>query len=205
MSEMLDAFLDDLAATADGDLVDLCRRRILHGIPFVFSGREDDYYEFRKRIAAKFKVNYHEIFITGSGSLGFSPPKRTEFSYDSDIDVAIVSPELFDRVMERIRVYQMELRAARATLNQKEIDRYHSFLEYTALGWIRPDMLPASFQLGDFRADWFGYFASISNGMSEVGNYKVSAGVYRSYRHLELYIVSGLQSVKRAVEIERTL
>lgn len=48
-----------------------------------------------------------------------------------------------------------------------------------------------------FKKDWFQFFNSISYGKSEVGNYKVNAGVFKSYEHLEDYIVSGLSSIKR--------
>lgn len=49
----------------DDELIDLCRKKILHGIPYVFQGREDDYYNFRKRISQKFEIDFHEVFITG--------------------------------------------------------------------------------------------------------------------------------------------
>ncbi len=46
---------------------------MLHGTPEIFVGREDDYYEFRKRIASKFEIGIHEIFITGQQNWDFSP------------------------------------------------------------------------------------------------------------------------------------
>ncbi len=167
----------------------------------MFSGREDDYYEFRKRLAVKFDISFHEVFITGSAKLGFSPHKRTLFSYDSDVDVAIVSPLLYERMMETIREYQMSLRDARRAVTGKEIFMYHQFLEYAAIGWIRPDKLPLSFRVGELKRDWFDFFTSMSYGGSEVGDYKVSAGVFRSYRHLELYILSGLRHLKTSLEV----
>lgn len=79
---------------------------------------------------------------------------------------------------------------------------YHEFLEYTVLGWIRPDKLPRSFQFGKIKQDWFDYFNSISYKKSEVGDYKVSAGVFKTYRHLEQYTVNGFQQVKKSLEIK---
>lgn len=189
----------------DGDtgLVDFCRKYILHGTPHVFSGREDQFYDFRKRIAVKYDVYYHEVYITGSAKLGFSPVKETIFSYDSDIDVAIVSMSLFDHFMEYVREYQMELRKGRQSLDTREINQYHKFLEYTAMGWIRPDKLPLSFRIGDMKKDWFNFFDSLSNGRSEVGNYKVSGGVYKTYRHLEAYTVTSMRDVKLRLEVGR--
>ncbi|MCF6442893.1 hypothetical protein L1077_26065 [Pseudoalteromonas luteoviolacea] len=177
---------------------DFCRKFVLHGTPHVFNGRDDDFYEFRKRIAQKFNIPFHEIYITGSGKLGFSPFKLKEFDYDSDIDVAIISPNLFENIMRDISKYQMSFRKARAVVRESELEMYHQFLEYVALGWIRPDKLPISFQMKTFKNDWFNFFQSLSYGKSEVGNYKVNAGVFQSYEHLEDYIVSGLIDVRNS-------
>ena len=79
---------------------------------------------------------------------------------------------------------------------------YHRFLEYSAIGWIRPDKLPLSFSLSNLKEDWFNFFGSISNGKSEVGNYKVSAGIFRTYAHLETYLLEGLTEVYEAQKIK---
>ena len=195
-------FLSKLAATTDEDaLLDFCRRRNLHGTPAVFEGNEDAYYEFRKRIANKFSINFHEVFITGSAKLGFSPYKMKAFDYDSDIDVAIISAELYDRIMAYIHDYQMELRENRKAVSCEELKGYHKFLEYGAIGWMRPDQLPTSFRVAELKREWFGFFDSISHGKSEVGNYKVTAGAFKSYSHLERYTLSGLRLLKTKFQI----
>ena len=99
----MDEFLTHLASIqGDDELVDFCRRRTLHGTPAVFAGNEDTFYAFRKRIAEKFKINFHEVFVTGSAKLGFSPHKRKPFDLESDIDVAIISSALYDQIMSSI-------------------------------------------------------------------------------------------------------
>ncbi len=178
------------------ELIDFCRKYVLHGTPFVFNGRDDDFYEFRKRIANKFSIPFHEIYITGSAKLGYSPFKNKDFDYDSDIDVAIISPYLFETIMKSISQYQVRFRKARAVVRERELSMYHEFLEYVALGWIRPDKLPISFQMRTFKNDWFDFFQGISNGKSEAGNYKVNAGVFQSYEHLEDYIAGGLNDIR---------
>lgn len=199
---MMEEFLSALSGVADDEaLLDFCRRRSLHGTPMVFGGDEDAYYSFRKRIAAEFAINFHEVFITGSAKLGFSPFKRKIFDYDSDVDVAIVSEALYNKIMMSIHRYQMELREHRKTVSASELERYHRFLEYGAIGWMRPDLLPTSFRVIDLKRSWFDFFDSISHGRSEVGNYKVSAGAFRSYYHLEAYTLSGLRSLKAKLEV----
>ena len=192
----LQTFLESIGSCSDEELYDVCRKQILHGNPHVFSGDEDKYYEFRKRIAKKFDLPFHEVFIVGSAKLGYSPHKNTEFSLNSDIDVCIVSAILYDRFMAKIALYQHKLRKSRATITQAEYEMYCSFLEYSVIGWIRPDKIPYSFKLGKLKKDWFEFFNSISHGKSEVGNYTVNAGIFKSYEHLEKYIVTGLKDIK---------
>ncbi|MFT6909246.1 MAG: hypothetical protein ACJAS1_005962 [Oleiphilaceae bacterium] len=187
---------------ADAKLLDFCRKSVLHGTPSIFHDSEDEFYEFRKRVAQNFGISFNDIYITGSAKLGFSPHKKTTFSLDSDIDVAIVSQELFDKIMESIRVYQMRLRDSRISVTQSEIKKYHKFLEYGAIGWMRPDHLPISFRVRELKGNWFKFFDSISYGKSEVGNYKVNAGVFKTYRHLEQYTFSGMESLARALKVE---
>lgn len=198
----MEEFLTQLAGIeSDEDLVDFCRRRTLHGTPAVFDGDEDAFYSFRRRIADKFEVHFHEVFITGSAKLGFSPHKRKAFDLESDIDVALISSSLYDRIMSFIHDYQMELRDNRKAVTYDEIKGYHKFLEYGAIGWMRPDLLPTSFRVDELKRDWFGFFDSISHGRSEVGNYKVTAGAFKSYGHLERYALSGLRSLRTRLQV----
>jgi len=181
--------------SSEEEILDFCRKHILHGTPHVFGSNDEAFYDFRKRIGLKFNIPFYEIYITGSAKLGFSPFKNKEFDYDSDIDVALVSPGLFENVMFSIAGYQMQFRKNRAVVREKELKMYHDFLEYVALGWIRPDKLPISFQMKAFKDDWFNFFRSISNGKSEVGNYQVNAGIFKSYDHLESYTLSGIKEL----------
>ena len=192
-------------AVNDEGLLDFCRKWVLHGTPHIFQGREDEFYEFRKKIADGLHVSFHEVFITGSAKLGFSPHKGTDFSYDSDIDVAIISPSLFESVMGSIYKFQVDLRRYRRAIDERELAMYHEFLEYAAIGWIRPDKLPLSFKVRELKKDWFDFFDSLSYGKSEVGDYKVTAGAFKNYYYLEQYIVSGLRSArtKAMVELEK--
>ena len=125
------------------------------------------------------------------------------FDLDSDIDVALISESLFGAVMERIAEYQMQFRKNRAVVRESELVMYHQFLEYVALGWIRPDKLPVSFQMQTFKEDWFDFFRGISNGKSEVGNYQVNAGIFKSYDHFERYSFSGIKALWSRKDIRK--
>jgi hypothetical protein len=198
----MDEFLEQICMLTDElDLLDYCRKRMLHGTPEIFLGREGDFYEFSKRIASKFEIGFHEVFITGSAKLGFSPFKRKAFDLESDVDVAIISSALYERIMVSIHGYQMELRENRKSVSTIELDKYHKFLEYAAIGWMRPDLLPTSFRVSQLKRDWFDFFDSISHGKSEAGNYKVNAGVFKSYWHLESYTFRGLKALRTRLQV----
>lgn len=64
----------------------------------------EKYDEFRKYVAEKLGVHYNNIGIAGSAKLGVSmnPDKNyKQFDSDSDIDIIIVSPKLFEEFWEQ--------------------------------------------------------------------------------------------------------
>lgn len=58
-------------------------------------------FELREVVCDRFEIEFSDVILVGSGKLGFSikPGRRYGFfNDDSDIDVAIVSAKLFERV-----------------------------------------------------------------------------------------------------------
>lgn len=168
---------------------------LFHGIPAVFKNKEEAYFEFRNRIANKFGVGFHEVFIVGSAKLGFSYYKGTEFNYNSDIDVVIVNEKLFEDFYFKIAEYQYQMDQQIKTVDLNETKTYTLFLRYLVKGWMRPDKLPTSFQIDLLKTEWFDFFKSISYNQSEVGNYKVSAGLFKNYEYLEKYYTKSVENV----------
>lgn len=184
------------ASTTYDDCLRIVRKYIIHGTPYVFKEREDDYFEFRDHIANNFKMNFHEVLILGSAKLGYSYHKDSVFSAESDIDVALVSQNLFERFCEDICNYQYEKSKALFTTNQEEEKQYCRFLKYLVRGWMRPDLLPQRIKLKTIKKEWFEFFNSISYGRSPVGNYIVSGGVFKNYHYLERYCTESLLKLK---------
>ncbi len=205
--EMIKDKFDETLLKCEGkdEILDFARKYIIHGIPYVFELREEDFFDFRNRISKHFSIDYYQVYIVGSGKLGFSYLKGTEFSYDSDIDVAIVSEELYDRYLKYIRKFQYDIERSRELLVQNEYAEYIKFLKYMAKGWMRPDLLPAKINGIDIKTGWFEFFKSISYDKSEVGNYKVSGGVYKNYDYLEYYTVNSLTEYKKILRIEKEM
>lgn len=168
------------------------KKFLFHGIPHVFENRVDEYFEFRNQVANRFNVAFHEVFIVGSAKLGFSYHKQTVFSYDSDIDVVIVNEKLFEYFYSKISDYQYQLDSLHKTVSIEEKSKYNIFLRYLVKGWMRPDLLPTSFQVDVLKTEWFDYFQSISYNRSAVGNYKVAAGLFKNYEYLEKYYTKSI-------------
>lgn len=198
----LDAFQAALLIVENEQaLEEFCRQHMLHGTPFVFNGREAEFFAFKKSICDRFQIHHTEVFIVGSGKLGFSPLKQTDFSLDSDIDVAIVSPNLSVRVNQLGAQFDYRLRRTEISLTKYQKDQYYRYLRYKSIGWIRPDLIPLFAPMMAFKNEWFDFFNSISYGRSDVGNYEVTAGVFESVEHLERYTTHSLKQIKQKLEV----
>lgn len=172
------------------------RKYVIHGTPSVFEGREEEYYEFRDTISKHFNIGFHEVLILGSAKLGYSYHKDSVFSEESDIDVALVNEKLFESYYSNVCNYQYSIDKGLITMTQEELKNYGVFLQYLIKGWMRPDKLPAKLQLLSMKEDWFMYFKSISYGKSNVGNYKVNGGLFKSYQYLEKYYTESLMKFR---------
>lgn len=184
-------------ANQEEDYSVLVRKYLFHGIPFVFSDREGDYYEFRAAIASKWDVRFHDVLILGSAKLGYSYFKKTTFSIESDIDVSIVSSDLFEKYVKAVSDLQYQIDRGKLRMTQREMERYNLFLKYLVKGWMRPDLLPPIMNEFLNKDKWFEYFKSISYGKSQVGNYKIAAGLFKNYDYMEKYYVESLKASKR--------
>jgi hypothetical protein len=134
-----------------------------------------------QRVSAQFGVHPTNVFIVGSAKLGFSiaPRKRFKaFSDESDVDVAIVSTDLYVRIWRQIADLVNEDRTfdwpRRPLLERKHLS-----------GWLRPDALPPSAAL-PLADEWFEFFRDLT--ADEVcGPYGINAGLYYDIHFLESY------------------
>lgn len=139
----------------------------------------DTYFELKRQVADQFGLHPSEVLVVGSAKLGFSiaPTKRyTHFNDQSDIDVALVAPHLFEQIWAEVYEYKQ---------SGAYWDRFNSFCQYLFEGWIRPDKLPPSSRFS--RAmEWWEYFRVLTNS-AKFGPFKIRAGLYKSWRFLEGY------------------
>lgn len=88
----------DLVTAIDSHQV-LAKVFILEGTPYVFEKSPMKYVIFREQVAERFGVGSQDVCIVGSAKLGFSPSARKfgkKFEETSDVDVVVISDELFD-------------------------------------------------------------------------------------------------------------
>ncbi|WP_422354217.1 hypothetical protein [Roseivirga pacifica] len=176
------------------------QKHFFNGTPFVFKDRDGDYYDFSKRIADNFQIQYSDINIVGSSRFGFSPYKFTEFSYESDIDVTLCNEALFEKFFDLVSDYTYKLRYKEIFLRIDQYKSYVKFIKYFSTGWMRPDLLPSnSTEFKEIRQDWDDFFKTISYGNSEVGNYKVKAGLFKNQKYAEKYYRSSISQIKKII------
>ncbi|WP_316633759.1 hypothetical protein [uncultured Flavobacterium sp.] len=185
-----------LALKDDDEKRIFTQKHYFHGNPAVFDNRENEYYYFRKRIADQFKIGFFEVLIVGSSKFGFSPYKFSKFSLNSDIDVVLFNEKLFDDFHNLISEYQYQIRNQKIRLNESQLKQHQKFIRYFVMGWMRPDLLPQNTsEFKELKENWDDFFKSISHSKSEVGNYIVKGGLFKSYYYAEKYYRSSIEEV----------
>ncbi len=191
----VDEFKNKLRDEASSDL-EIVQRYITHGPPFFFEGDEDRYFKLKQTIAQKFGLNPQEVIMIGSAKLGFSisPLKQKRwqpFHDESDIDMVIISSDIFDRFWKELYDFNIKLTVG----TEKEEKRYYRFLDYFFRGWFRPDVFPFSYE---WRAEWLNFFKSISYG--EFGEqHKISGAVFRDWGFYEAYHTNNIREIRMEV------
>lgn len=185
----VDEFKDKLKNMTISDL-EIVQGCITHGQAFVFQDDEEKYFKLKQTIAQKFGLNPQNVIMIGSAKLGFSisPLKRWQpFHAESDIDMVILSSEIFDRFWKELYDFNIKLTAR----TDEEEKRYNNFLDYFFKGWLRPDVFP--FAYGG-RDEWLSFFKSISYG--EFGSHKITGAVFRDVGFYEAYHTNNIREIR---------
>lgn len=133
-------------------------------------------------VSVSLGLRANSIIIVGSAKIGFRIHKNEKlgkspfdsFSEDSDIDVAVISSELFDMIW--LELFQFQL-------SKRDWASREQFEKYFFRGWIRPDKLPTKFA---WRYRWFDLFRDVGLQF-ERGRHTFSGGLYKSHDFLLAY------------------
>lgn len=178
-----------LAEPSDERLVN---SKLLHGACYALS--DDQHFALKEAISERFSIAPHQdIFLVGSARLGFSiaPHKRyRRFGDVSDIDVAIVSHDLYEKVWHEAHTYAD---------SGADWPKRSRFEQYISWGWIRPDMLPRSPSF-PFSEDWRQFFRELQQSR-KFGPYKIAGALYHDMRFLTQYQQRAVKSCREAMEV----
>jgi len=176
--------------TASSDPRVIARRFVETGPCFLLD--ESHAFELRNAIADRFAVNPNEVLVVGSAKLGFSiaPYKRFRpFCDESDIDIAIVSPNLFANVWRSVYEFWWD---------GGYWERFDDFVKYLFQGWVRPDKLPPANRF-DYCRKWWEFFRELTAG-GRFGPFAIRAGLYKSWAFLESYYCRSIRDCKKELE-----
>ena len=188
IEQLISDFKNDLIAH---DEMRITRKYILTGTPYIIDGGK--YIELKEVVAANFGIHPSEVYMVGSGKMGFSikPSRRYGcFGDSSDIDLAIVSKDLFERAWIEVHNYSE---------NSGWWDKRDEFKNYFFHGWIRPDKFPSNINF-TYSNSWWEFFRSLTESES-FGRYKIKAGIYYSMSFLESYQSICIKQCKRGLEL----
>ncbi|UTO19443.1 hypothetical protein NGC85_16370 [Acinetobacter sp. Z1] len=180
----------------------IAQKYLIEGGSYFFSlyHTEDEEYLFKKNLAKSLDVHLRDICIVGSAKLGFSikpdvaqpgfyPFKYFDEDFDkgiknkkSDIDVAVISNELFDRQM--LNIYK-HTSCYENFINRKEIN---SLGFYMLKGWVYPKVLPKSYQLD-------GEYLKIKSGYEFIYGREINIGIYKSWYYFENYHQNNIKNL----------
>lgn len=174
IAERISRFKADLPIMRADRIV---RRYVTSGDSYILD--DGSFFELRQEIADNFGIHPNDVYLVGSGKLGSSiaPKKRYRpFADTSDLDIAVVSNELFDGIWKDVFAYKTSVGYWPAETE---------FKDYLFRGWIRPDKLPpsSSFELGD---RWWDFFRRLTSS-GKYGRFKITAGLYKEHSFLESY------------------
>ncbi|KAF1084967.1 hypothetical protein SPSYN_01103 [Sporotomaculum syntrophicum] len=185
IDERMENFKKDIQTLNNQEVIE---KYYQHNAPACLS--HDTYFELRKLIQNHFGIaQFTDIFMVGSGQLGFTikPQERyRKFGDQSDIDLAIISDELFENFWRAVYIYKNE-----GSYWPKEND----FKDYLFKGWIRPDYLPRSEAFRETE-DWWEFFRQLTSS-DRFGPYKIAGGLYFSRFFFESYQSLNIEACRR--------
>ncbi|MDE5562768.1 MAG: hypothetical protein K2J01_04395 [Clostridiales bacterium] len=178
----------------------LIEKHILHNIPFYFKDNMDLLFNIKKQIGEKYNVSITNIYLVGSGQLGFSLAPQKEYrdfvhiesdvyKKRSDLDFAIISERLFGQIWDEICDYRL----GELAHNKEEKELFQAFQNYLFKGWIRPDLFPFDFPM---KKDWFEFFKQFN----PLVNRQVSCGIFRNETS---FLKQYRRSIKELIQLIR--
>ena len=195
--------LDELKRLiSQSDAADFVRERVIGAPALHFSDQQMEDVRSRISRATGIHVALEEMCVVGSGKLGYGlfEKRRTKeglaplpafrpFGPESDIDIAFVSPKLFDHLWEEITMF--------AISQTRMPHRINSLGDYLVYGWLRPDQFPAGVRLRRFD-QWNDAIRNLQR-QPLYKQRKISGAVYRDMEFMTRYQVRSIETCQRTL------
>jgi hypothetical protein len=175
-------------------------------------------YLIRSIIANHLGVHINEVIFVGSAKLGFSLNPTNLFNkFDSkyeisrinkdksDLDIAIVSYDLFEYISKGIFNYTDSFR-----FNWKENEFYfgdkltrfsvpinYKYFEYYSKGWFRPDFKPRGYEFCPKES-----YETLKRKIFYEFKRKMSLGIYKDWFYFKNYHINNLNTLSMRVQSE---
>ncbi|WP_123028657.1 hypothetical protein [Mycolicibacterium stellerae] len=177
----------------DGDTEYFVTARLFDGTPAIWPNAVD-YLRWRHEVAKRLGVDPAAVQLVGSARLGYSlnPDKNFKtFDAESDLDIAIISPEIFELTWVEIRSF---IGSRRDLHGKKTYLRKLVFEECIALDIVLPHLT--------YGEQWSYHRDEIVSLLGgELIDREIKYRLYRSHRALREYQLKGVSTARdRAIE-----
>ena len=184
---------------------DVARNYVFGGDIFLAQKHPNVLKTLRNHLCPEFRLEEENVVIVGSAKMGFS---LDPYSFPSafkkkggDIDIVVVSQELFDTYWEIILKWHYPRRTAglnapdREWVRDRRKDLYWGWFHPSEIGYVGLSLPTVLKPLRDIKTRWFNSFQSLSM-YSEFSGRAAHGRLYRTWDHALWYHVSGLNQIK---------
>ena len=165
---------------------------ILGSAPVCFGGNIDLILELKEALSKLFNVHVKEIEIVGSAKLGVSLSSGRHgkpFDQESDIDLVIVSSELFDQAWHEL--LEFDFRYHQLTYKDRAfLDESYRTIHR---GFISPDRLPPKCHFG---VNWLKTFSELSS-QPKFDYRKIRGRLFKNWWFAEKYYSIRLNELEK--------
>lgn len=185
----LNEFQNYLKTKQPTEIVQAC---LFDSSPHCFIANPLLYQAFRNEICANFNIHPQNFTIVGSAKMGFSlnPGKFGQpFTEASDIDVVLVSEELFQDLWLQLIEFR---RTVISRLDPHTKKNFKDLQKVLFWGTLRLDKLSNDFA---FAREWWEFFNRISID-DRFGPRRVRAAIFKTWKHAAFYYEDTIKKIK---------
>lgn len=169
---------------------------ILSNQPVCFRANEELIWGIKDLLSYQFNIHKKDIEIVGSGKLGISLSDERfgkEFNKKSDIDIALVSQELFNLGWNEL----LTLDFSYYKLSERERQDLSDSYQTIHRGFISPERLPKS----KFKEQWWKVFTELSN-KQKYEYRKIRGRLFKNWSFVEKYYSIQIIKIKKRKSYE---